>query len=299
MKFVELRFLLVFVVAFASSADDVGAGACFGNDKSCVGIFADYADGELKDELFCIRFASVQNVTEAIQKVAAAYDCKIVEGVLSHQLKQFVIDRNKVVLSVSNPETRVDDAEFQENEVYAIDIVTSTGDGKFSLFGGDLVAHIKFTVLLMPNGSDRITSHGLQELQPTKTIEDPEIKSWLALGIKSKKKGGGKKKKGKKVDKAEESTEAEPMDATSNGAASQDCVAVERRALLSFKNGLKDPSNRLASWQGEDCCEWKYVHCNNISGHVEKLDLRNPLDYDTYEGAALGGKVNPSLMELK
>ncbi|KAK9126707.1 hypothetical protein Scep_015553 [Stephania cephalantha] len=234
-----------------------------------------------------------KDVTEAIQKVAAAYDCKIVEGVLSHQLKQFVIDGNKVVLSVSNPETRVDDAEFEENEVYAIDIVTSTGDGKPKLLdekqttvykravdrnyhlkmkasrfifseisqkfpimpftaraleekrarlglvecvnhdllqpypvlhekAGDLVAHIKFTVLLMPNGSDRITSHGLQELQPTKTIEDPEIKSWLALGIKSKKKGGGKKKKGKKVDKAEESTEAEPMDATSNGAASQE-----------------------------------------------------------------------------
>lgn len=64
------------------------------------------------------------------------------------------------------------------------------------LSAGDLVAHIKFTVLLMPNGSDRITSHPLQELQPTKTIDDPEIKAWLALGTKSKKKGGGKKKKG-------------------------------------------------------------------------------------------------------
>jgi hypothetical protein len=62
---------------------------------------------------------------------------------------------------------------------------------------GDLVAHIKFTVLLMPNGSDKITSHPLQELQPTKSIEDnAEIKAWLALGTKSKKKGGGKKKKG-------------------------------------------------------------------------------------------------------
>lgn len=107
----------------------------------------------------------------------------------------------------------------------------------------------------MPNGSDRITSHPLQELQPTKTIDDPEIKAWLALGTKTKKKGGGKKKKGtlehdwlwldrkqemnylcfmsnyqliligiasalpgKKEDKAEESTEAEPMDATTNGA---------------------------------------------------------------------------------
>jgi hypothetical protein len=35
-------------------------------------------------------------------------------------MKQFVIDANKVVLSVSNPDTRVDDAEFEENEVYAI-----------------------------------------------------------------------------------------------------------------------------------------------------------------------------------
>ncbi|XP_062167361.1 ERBB-3 BINDING PROTEIN 1-like [Alnus glutinosa] len=234
-----------------------------------------------------------KDVTDAIQKVAAAYDCKIVEGVLSHQLKQFVIDGNKVVLSVAGPETRVDDAEFEENEVYAIDIVASTGEGKPKLLDekqttiykravdrsyhlkmkasrfifseinqkfpimpftaraleekrarlglvecvnhdllqpypvlhekpGDYVAHTKFTVLLMPNGSDRVTSHPLQELQPTKTIDDPEIKAWLALGTKTKKKGGGKKKKGKKGDKAEESTEAEPMDATTNGAASQD-----------------------------------------------------------------------------
>ena len=51
-----------------------------------------------------------KDVTDAIQKVAAAYDCKIVEGVLSHQMKQFVIDGNKVVLSVTNPDTRFYDA---------------------------------------------------------------------------------------------------------------------------------------------------------------------------------------------
>jgi hypothetical protein len=52
------------------------------------------------------------------------------EGVLSHQLKQSVIDGNKVVLSVSNADTKVDDVEFEENELYAIDIVTSTREGK-------------------------------------------------------------------------------------------------------------------------------------------------------------------------
>lgn len=49
-------------------------------------------------------------------------------------MKQFVIDGNKVILSVSNPDTRVDDAEFEENEVYSIDIVTSTGEGKVIIF---------------------------------------------------------------------------------------------------------------------------------------------------------------------
>lgn len=57
---------------------------------------------------------------------------------------------------------------------------------------GDLVAHVKFTVLLMPNGSDRITSHPIQELVPTTTVDDSEIKAWLELGTKTERKGGGK-----------------------------------------------------------------------------------------------------------
>lgn len=32
-----------------------------GNDKSCVWHASDFADGELKDETFCIRFASVES----------------------------------------------------------------------------------------------------------------------------------------------------------------------------------------------------------------------------------------------
>lgn len=74
--------------------------------------------------------AQNKDVSEALQKVAAAYDCKVVEGVLSHQMKQFVIDGNKVVLSVPSADTRVEDSEFEENEVYAVDIVLSTGEGK-------------------------------------------------------------------------------------------------------------------------------------------------------------------------
>lgn len=32
-----------------------------GNEKSCVWHATDFSDGELKDELFCIRFASIES----------------------------------------------------------------------------------------------------------------------------------------------------------------------------------------------------------------------------------------------
>ncbi|XVE76581.1 hypothetical protein DITRI_Ditri12bG0184700 [Diplodiscus trichospermus] len=44
-----------------------------GNDKSCVWHATDFADGELKEEMFCIRFASVENCKtfmEMVQEIA-------------------------------------------------------------------------------------------------------------------------------------------------------------------------------------------------------------------------------------
>lgn len=40
-------------------------------------------------------------------QVAEAYGCNLVEGVLSHQLKQFIIDANKCVLNKPSPEQKV------------------------------------------------------------------------------------------------------------------------------------------------------------------------------------------------
>ena len=68
------------------------------------------------------------DVTDMLQRIADAYGVKLVEGVLTHQMKRFVIDGNKVVLSVPGPDTRVEDAEFEEFEVYAVDVVMSSGE---------------------------------------------------------------------------------------------------------------------------------------------------------------------------
>lgn len=198
-----------------------------------------------------------------LEEVAEAYGVKVVEGVLSHQMKRFVIDGNKVVLNRTSPEYRADEAEFEVNEVYAIDVVLSTGEGKprqlderhtqvykraldrnynlkmkasravFSEINkrfptmpfaaralvqegegdakcrlglveclghellhpypvlwekpGDLVAHFKFTVLLMPNGSDKITGVAAQQHATDKSVGSEEIKALLATSVKNKK----------------------------------------------------------------------------------------------------------------
>jgi len=208
----------------------------------------------------------VSEVPPALAKVAEAYGCNLVEGVMTHQMRQFIIDGQKVVLNRPMPDQRVQDHEFEQNEVYAIDIVVSSGEGKSrvqdekqttvykrdvavdynvkgqaarsvitevnrrfpttpfnmrSLEGKTgqvrlglaecishgmlsqypvlhekkdaLVAQIKGTVLLMPNGSDRITKSPLPEAQSTKAVEDADIKALLATSVSSKKRRNKKK----------------------------------------------------------------------------------------------------------
>ncbi|KAL7219761.1 hypothetical protein ACSBR2_012762 [Camellia fascicularis] len=90
------------------------------------------------------------------------------------------------------------------------------------------------------------------------------------------------------------------------------CIETEREALFAFKQGLKDPSNRLSSWTSNGCCQWSGVQCNKISRHVIKLYLRNPFPSSksgtalidqgesiAYERRCLGGDINSSLLDLK
>lgn len=71
-------------------------------------------------------------VTETVQKVAESYKCKPVSGMLSHELKQFRIDGDKTI--IQNPteaqKKNHESCEFEVNEVYAVDVLISTGEGK-------------------------------------------------------------------------------------------------------------------------------------------------------------------------
>ncbi|KAG9340240.1 hypothetical protein JZ751_021681 [Albula glossodonta] len=71
-------------------------------------------------------------VTEAWNKIARSFKCTAIEGMLSHQLKQHVIDGEKTIIQNPTDQQRKDHekAEFEVHEVYAVDVLISTGEGK-------------------------------------------------------------------------------------------------------------------------------------------------------------------------
>jgi len=69
-------------------------------------------------------------VTAALVRVAEAYGVNAVQGTLMHQMKQYVIDGNKVVLLRGGDDQKVSEETFAEHDVFAVDVAFSTGEGK-------------------------------------------------------------------------------------------------------------------------------------------------------------------------
>jgi len=72
------------------------------------------------------------DVTEAVNAIAEEFKCKPVEGMLSHQLMQNIIDGEKTIIQNPNEAQKKDHKkiEFELHEVYGVDVFISSGDGK-------------------------------------------------------------------------------------------------------------------------------------------------------------------------
>jgi len=71
-------------------------------------------------------------VTETVSKIGEAFDCKPVEGMLSHQLEQNRIDGEKTIIQNPSEAQRKEHEkyEFALHEVYAVDVLISSGEGQ-------------------------------------------------------------------------------------------------------------------------------------------------------------------------
>merc|ERR1711972_32901 len=70
-------------------------------------------------------------VTETVSKIGEAFDCKPVEGMLSHQLEQNRIDGEKTIIQAPSEAQRKEHEkfDFSVHEVYAVDVLISSGEG--------------------------------------------------------------------------------------------------------------------------------------------------------------------------
>lgn len=209
-------------------------------------------------------------ITDTIDKIAESYKCKPVEGMLSYQLEKEIIDGKKHIIqnpSEMQKKEGCEKCEFLVHEVYALDVLVSTGEGKpkehetrttvykkkdliyqlkmktsraflseaekkygmmpFTLRSfdeevkarmgviecakhdlmepypvyyereGELVAEFKFTVLIMPNNTMKITGIplDLEHYQTENSITDEAIKSLMNLSLVTKKKKNKSKAK--------------------------------------------------------------------------------------------------------
>mmetsp|Transcript_74640 Transcript_74640/g.117676 ORF Transcript_74640/g.117676 Transcript_74640/m.117676 type:complete len:391 (+) Transcript_74640:78-1250(+) len=113
----------------AAAAHTVIIGEEKAEDRRADAVMAAWNAAEATLRLVQVGNTNTQ-VTEMLGKIAEEFKCKPVQGVLSHQMKKHVIDGNKCIIGAETAEEKVDEIEFEMNEVYCIDIVMSTGEGK-------------------------------------------------------------------------------------------------------------------------------------------------------------------------
>jgi curved DNA binding protein len=116
-------------ISQAATTVIVGSGEVATTGRAADVICAAYYGAEVAHRLIRVGGTNSE-VTAALAKVAEVFKCSPVEGVLSHQLKRYVIDGSKVILNKADQDHQAEDITFEANEVYSVDIVMSTGTGK-------------------------------------------------------------------------------------------------------------------------------------------------------------------------
>ena len=69
-------------------------------------------------------------ITDLIERVAKEYKVNVVDGALSHRISRYIIDGGHIIATKDSPDGKVRDLEVGENEVWAIDIFYTSGQGK-------------------------------------------------------------------------------------------------------------------------------------------------------------------------
>jgi curved DNA binding protein len=104
-----------------------GAEKLTGDAANCVA--AAYTAAALAARMLKVGNTNAQ-VTAMFAQVAADFGVSTVAGVLSHKMEQHRLDTTTSIIGQEDQDTHVEEYEFEANDVFAVDCVFTTGDGK-------------------------------------------------------------------------------------------------------------------------------------------------------------------------
>ena len=70
------------------------------------------------------------DVTNATATICKEYEVNPIEGVLSHRMKRYIVDCMETIINKETFEHKVDQRKFEFGDVFAMDVIVSTGEGK-------------------------------------------------------------------------------------------------------------------------------------------------------------------------
>ena len=70
------------------------------------------------------------DVTNATATICSEYKVNPIEGVLSHRMKRYIVDCMETIINKETFEHKVDQRKFEYGDVFAMDVIVSTGEGK-------------------------------------------------------------------------------------------------------------------------------------------------------------------------
>ena len=93
-------------------------------------ILAAYNSLQAALRMMKVKSATNNDVTKAIESICKDYGVNPIEGVLSHRMKRDIIDGMECIINKNTFEQKVDDRQFEHGDVFGLDIIVSTGEGK-------------------------------------------------------------------------------------------------------------------------------------------------------------------------
>ncbi len=113
----------------AQGARTVLVGGKTENEKACDAFIAGHTAFNAAVRLLREGHNNTE-VTQVITDICEAYGCNHLDGVLSHKVKKHLIDGNDCIIGRVRPEQKVDEKSFEAGDVWVLDILVSSGDGK-------------------------------------------------------------------------------------------------------------------------------------------------------------------------